>query len=223
MMDRAEAEEHLRVIRSLMEKATLYRAISAPTAVLGGTLSIITGLLLAFASGQSTEHPAWFFVPWLGVLAITGGANTYFIHREATRRGDPFLSPGMKMALNALAPSHLVAAFLTVLALVGTGGLTTSRFYLGLPAAWCVAYGLGLLAMHHFAPRSLICLGWCFLVAGLGLGAAFFFWFGAILPGGLQLGTVANLAMAGTFGLFHVVYGLCAWQRGARAEQAAIA
>ena len=223
MMDRAEAEEHLRVIRGLMEKATLYRAISAPTAVLGGTLSTVVGLLLAFPFSANAEHPAWFFVPWLCVLAITGGANTYFIHREATRRGDPFLSPGMKMALTALAPSHLVAAFLTVLALVGTGGTHTSRIYLALPSVWCVAYGLGLLAMHHFAPRSLICLGWAFLVAGLALGSAFFFGFGAILPAGLHLAQIANLAMAGTFGLFHVVYGLCAWPRGARAEQAAIA
>ena len=39
MPTRSEAEEHLRVIRSLMEKATIYRAISAPTALLGGVLS----------------------------------------------------------------------------------------------------------------------------------------------------------------------------------------
>jgi hypothetical protein len=223
MMDRAEAEEHLRVIRSLMEKATLYRAISAPTAVLGGTLSLLVGLFLAFPFSASAETPSWFFGPWLCVLAITGGANTYFIHREAERRGDPFLSPGMKMALTALAPSHLVAAFITVLALVGTGGIHTSRIYLALPALWCVAYGLGLLATHHFAPRSLTCLGWCFLVAGLTLGTTFFFGFGAILPAGLHLAQISNLAMAATFGFFHLIYGLCAWPRAAKAGQGVLA
>ena len=36
MNERLAAEEHLRVIRSLMERATVYRAISAPTALVGG-------------------------------------------------------------------------------------------------------------------------------------------------------------------------------------------
>ena len=38
MNERTRAEEHLRVIRSLMERATIYRAISAPTALVGGLL-----------------------------------------------------------------------------------------------------------------------------------------------------------------------------------------
>ncbi len=32
---------------------------------------------------------------------------------QAHRRGDPFFSPGMKMALKALFPTHLVAGFFT--------------------------------------------------------------------------------------------------------------
>jgi hypothetical protein len=38
MNDRARAEEDLRVIRTFMERATTYRAISAPTAMVGGIL-----------------------------------------------------------------------------------------------------------------------------------------------------------------------------------------
>jgi hypothetical protein len=223
MMDRSEAEEHLRVIRSLMEKATLYRAISAPTAFVGGLLSLAVGIALAFPLRTMAEEPVWFFGPWLAVLAVTGGANVYFLQRDAERRGDPFFSPGMKMALTALAPSHLVAAFVTGLAVFGTMGSHTARMYLGLPAVWCVAYGLGLLAMHHFAPRSLVCLGWSFLAAGLALGGALFFGFGPIFPGGLHLAQISNAAMAATFGLFHLIYAVCAWPRAAHAEQGAIA
>ena len=40
MPDHTEAEEHLRVIRTLMERATVYRAISAPTAFFGGSIAI---------------------------------------------------------------------------------------------------------------------------------------------------------------------------------------
>jgi hypothetical protein len=35
MSERSAAEEHLRVIRSLMERTTIDRAISAPTALVG--------------------------------------------------------------------------------------------------------------------------------------------------------------------------------------------
>ena len=39
--ERSKAEEDLRVIRSLMERATVYRAISAPAALVAGLLSIL--------------------------------------------------------------------------------------------------------------------------------------------------------------------------------------
>ncbi len=41
MQTATEAEEHLRVIRSLMEKATIYRAVSAPTALAAGMAALI--------------------------------------------------------------------------------------------------------------------------------------------------------------------------------------
>ena len=40
MNEQSRAEEDLRVIRTLMERAATYRAISAPTALVGGILSI---------------------------------------------------------------------------------------------------------------------------------------------------------------------------------------
>lgn len=218
-MQRTEAEEHLRVIRSLMEKATIYRAVSAPTALLGGSLSVLVGVLLAGPFRETAEHPTWFFGPWLAVLAFTAAANGYFIRRDAMRRGDPFVSPGMKMALRALAPAHLVAGFFTLLAMVGTGGPVTARSYLALPAAWCLAYGLGLLAMAHFAPRSLMWLGWCFVFAGLASAAILFFGPGVLLPTGLTPTQFANVTMACTFGALHLVYAACAWPRAERAEQ----
>ena len=46
MNDRFRAEEDLRVIRTLMERATVYRAISAPTALVGGVLSISSAVLI---------------------------------------------------------------------------------------------------------------------------------------------------------------------------------
>ncbi len=220
-MQRSEAEEHLRVIRSLMEKATVYRAISAPTALVGGLLSLTVGALLAGPFHVKAEHPTWFFAPWLAVLILSGIANIYFLRRESQRRGEPFISAGMKMALRALAPSHVFTGFASVLAALGTMYDYTAGVYLGLPGVWCLGYGLGLLAMEHFAPRSLTWLGWIFLLAGLAAGGVFFFWYGVgiSLPPGLSATQISNATMALTFGLFHLVYAACTWPRAERAPE----
>ena len=52
MIARSEAEEHLRVIRSLMEKATIYRALSAPAALVGGLLTISASAYLMWKARQ---------------------------------------------------------------------------------------------------------------------------------------------------------------------------
>ena len=46
MNEPARAEAHLRVIRSLMERATVYRAISTPTALVGCVLALGAATLL---------------------------------------------------------------------------------------------------------------------------------------------------------------------------------
>jgi hypothetical protein len=211
MPNRSEAEEHLRIIRSLMEKATIYRAISAPTALVGGLLALIAaGILWRLTPAQDGEPENWpdmrlyFLMPWLLVLALTGAANMCFLWRDARLRGDPFISPGMKAALTALAPSFLVAGYCTFFLV----GCFSSGAVLGLPTIWMVLYGVGLLATSHFSPRSIHVLGWSFLVAGLAslTGA----W---ILPWLREPWQICNLQMAATFGLFHIIYAACTWRR----------
>ena len=214
MPNRSDAEEHLRIIRSLMEKATIYRAISAPTALVGGLVSIIAACALSTALPAGAE-----FVPrlrlvflggWLAVLAITAAANTWFLWRDACRRGDRFLSAGMRAAVRAFSPSYLAAAFLTAL-------LATSSPEI-LPPVWMLFYGLGLLATQHFAPRSIALLGWAFFAAGPLLIMA------DMAKVFESLGVIrhANLAMGATFGLFHLIYAACTWlRRGRGAEDGA--
>ncbi len=110
----------------------------------------------------------------------------------------------MRAALCALAPCWLVAAILTA-------------FWLGipwlLPMFWMILYGLGLLATRYFAPRSIVLLGWAFVAGGL---------FSLLVFMGphtqdhfmqlLELRS-ANLAMGGTFGVFHIIYAACTWPR----------
>ena len=222
MPTRSEAEEHLRTIRSLMERATIYRAISAPAALVGGVSSVLFGTWLYFhwrplpAGREEAEFGRLFVAGWLGVLVVTALANTLFIRSVARRRSEPFVSPRMRKALWSLFPAMLCGGFFTVaLTLVGS---ETARWLL--PQVWMILYGLGLLATTQFSPRSIPILGWCFLFAGL-LSFGIDYWnqvtafFG---KGESHRPTTANLLMVATFGVFHLIYAACIWPRQASAS-----
>lgn len=193
-----------------MERATIYRAISAPSALVGGTLSLLmAGVWMGFQ--LSTEHggelPArlvvrWFLPGWLVVLALTGATNLVILWSDARRRGDPFLSAGMKLAISAMSPSLAAATVLTVF-------LTAQGYILVLPWVWVVFYGLALLSTAPFAPRSIERLGLLFLCTGLGVMMMPVF-----SPESNPATTSAlfpHLLMAFTFGFFHLLYAAGVW------------
>src|SRR5271163_2820557 len=152
MTDSDSASQQLRVIRSLMERATIYRSISAPTALVGGLLSL-GGFATAYYAKHDRQHPlspTEFLIVWLVILALTCLANVIFLSRGAARRSEYFFSPGMRCALTSLAPAFFSAAVLTPL---------MYHHPVHLALLWITLYGIGLLATQHFAPRSLVLLG----------------------------------------------------------------
>lgn len=197
MIDRTEAEEHLRVIRSLMEKATVYRAISAPGALVSGSCAV------AMATAGLLGAPIGFLPGWLGVLAITGVANLFLLWRDAQRRGEVFVSAGMRVALRAMLPG-----------LIG-GGLVS---FVPSPAGealiatlWVLFSGISFLAASHFAPRAICWLGRVqFGAAALLLAHGTFIshWWA-----GMNHVALAHGIMGATFGLFHLGYAACTWPR----------
>lgn len=200
MIARAEAEEHLRVIRSLMEKATIYRAISAPGALLSGACA--AAVVAAVLAGTRVS----FLPAWLSVLAITGAANIALLWRDANRRGEVFVSSGMRVALRAMLPALLAGGLVMVIPSEGGPALTASL--------WILLYGVSLLAASHFAPKSICWLGRACFAAGaaLLLGGAFVFnWWRSS-----DQTLVAHVIMGGTFGLFHLIYAACTWPRRER-------
>ncbi|MCP5541332.1 MAG: hypothetical protein H7A52_14405 [Akkermansiaceae bacterium] len=199
-----EVQDNLRVIRGLMERATIYRAVSSAPALLGGLLSLaVAGYFLARPVSISTTA---FLGAWLAVLAVTGLANTVLLRREAAARGAAFPSAQTRHGLAAMAPA------------MGCGfaiGLVFAWRWENLPAcvvAWGLGYGLGLLATSSFAPGSIRRLGAAFLLAG---GAGFAWLAFAAAP---PSPAAACAFMGATFGGFHLVYGLLT--RGTRAEPA---
>ncbi|HXX41429.1 MAG TPA: hypothetical protein VEI58_04100 [Chthoniobacterales bacterium] len=202
----SEAEENLQVIRSLMERATVYRAISAPTALVAGLISILAALLVYLndetnlISGRRVG-PREFATIWLAVLVLSLVANMFFVWREAKRSRRPFISSGMKLALQTIAPNLLLPAAFS--------GWYFSTGYVGgqeleLVVVWIAFYGLALLSTALFAPRSLALLGWAFLLSALAI---------PVFVNGLEeLSTnLPNSAMGVTFGIYHLIYAICTW------------
>lgn len=223
MMEREQAADHLRVIRSLMERATVYRALSWPTALFGGTLAVVLAVLLFFreqaaagggAVGETVQAPSsvgW-VACWLVALVVTGAFNGVLIGRKSQREGRPFFSAGLKIALRNVVPPMLAGGVLGI-----TMALSKSPAVGA--ALWVLCYGLALLATTGIAPASIPRLGWVFLIAGL--GAFLFVWPGseeAVARVGPPM-LAANLIMGSCFGGLHLIYGLIV-RRAARPSKA---
>src|SRR5690349_3267886 len=218
MKPRSEAEDHLRVIRSLMERATVYRAISAPTALAGGFLALATsGAIWFYDHHRALEAPGFdprlFTEIWLVVLAVVLAINAFFVRREARRDGRIFLSSGARLALRSVAPCLILPAATTIWFFKNAEPIDKEI----LVSVWIIFYGLSLLATAHFAPRSLVMLGWAFLLSGV----IYLFWPKSFLSD--PRGMMPNLAMGATFGLYHLVYAVCVWSRRAPAEEEILA
>ncbi len=192
-----EAEENLRIIRSMMEKATLYRAVSAPGALVAGLSSFA-----ATAFGILTPPgPNRFFYIWGAVLFLTSISNLLILRRDAARRRETFFSAGMRLALQAMLPA-LLGGGLSILLNPAGGHVATV-------ALWILFYGISLLAASHFAPPAIRWLGVVFFSA-----AALLFPIGASLHWNFGVDHVwAHALMGATFGVFHIAYAVLTWPR----------
>lgn len=182
-----DAAGQIQTIRAMLERATVYRAISLPGAALGGMLALPAAWLASCGGGMR------FLVVWFATLAIVGAFNAWQLARQARRDGRVFFSNGMRLALRALVPPLLAGG------VIG-GHLAQLGHTTYAAACWILCYGLALLASREFAPQSIARLGTAFFLAGL---AGF-----PAVPGIPSLGpfSPANVLMLATFGLLHLAY-----------------
>ena len=210
------ALEHLRIIRTLMERAHIYRAVSGPAALIGGALALgvsaIGFKLNMFTRDGETASNAFrsreFLFAWLGVLMVAGVANLLLLMRESGHKGQPALTDGLRMALRAIVPPLLTGGVLGVCLIWFNEDVELAAL------VWILCYGLALQATVSFAPRSIIRLARAFLIAGQVLAIAWF-WNGGL--GMFQRDEApASLFMGATFGLFHIVYGIAVYASKAK-------
>lgn len=203
MTTREEAAEQLRVIRAMMERATIFRALSGETALVGGAIS----LAMAWASEKrhGWEWASW----WLGGLVVVLAFYVFQLFRMKAVHHRPFWSSGLRMALRGSLPSLIAGGFMALLFVRGGNDVAAA-------CMWIVHYGLALLAIREFAPKSMVWLGWAFVVFGV-----------------VSLASVTNVVhldrewlmrvnasrlMAIAFGGFHLVYGGLIVTTGRREE-----
>src|SRR5512143_3322767 len=101
------AEENLVVIRTLMERSTLYRRALAPIGITVGSLGVVA------AVGGTTlalERPRPFIAYWAAVCALAGVVALVLARREALQEREPFWSPPTRRVALALAPALVAGA-----------------------------------------------------------------------------------------------------------------
>lgn len=201
------AHENLQVIRDLMERATVYRAISATPALVGGLLAIAISLIF-WLKGDHIGKTA-FVLSWLGVLIVVDALNTWLLFRESKSRQGEFPSQKMIHGIFAMGPPMIVLGCLGLIQAWVHGEFVQCVLL------WIFGYGLGLLATSSFAPGSIKKLGWQFLA----FGAVF------VLLHEFEIkdfgeNTIRNSShfMFFSFGLLHLLYWL--QTRGERTPEA---
>jgi hypothetical protein len=198
-MESGWAAEHLEVIRTLMERAAVYRRALAPTTLITGALGAV-----AAAAGwvAGIESPRFFSLYWMiiGLLAVAGA--TLVMRRQALRDLEPFWSLPARRVAQAMAPPLLIGM---VAGLTATLSPSASLLVWCLPPVWMVLYGCALHAAGFFMPRGIRLFGWGFVLVG---SLLFVLLSQRVEGAGAASLRAAHVLMGVTFGGLHLAYGL---------------
>lgn len=197
------ATEHLQVIRTLMERASIYRRALAPVMLTAGLLGIaggIVGCLLRF------DTPKTFALFWSVICILCILAAFLLVRRQALRAAEAFWSPPTRRVTQAVLPSF-IAGLLTVVALFLPRWSDPLQAW-WLPPLWMIFYGCAIHAAGFFMPRGIKLFAWIFILTG---GALFLILSGLSLVPPLHH---AHAVMAITFGGLHLVYGFYLYATG---------
>lgn len=211
-MESDAAAEHLQVIRTLMERSTLYRRAMAPMMLLaGGIGTLAAGAGWGFRIGSAAPFVGY----WVGVGLLTLTGALLLVRRQAVKEGEPFWSSPTRRVVLAALPAGVSGLVLGGVTLAATwtgsrGGEAWDGLVLvNLPLAWAMAYGCAIHAAGFFTTRGVRLFGWLQVgLASVLLGLAH-------IGGdhGLALVAIPSLAVWGhgamglCFGLLHLAYG----------------
>jgi hypothetical protein len=199
-MDSRQAAQNLEAIRTLMERAALYRRALAPVTLLTGMLGCLAGVIGWLADLSEPRSFGWY---WMGVAAIGLVGAILLIRRQALRDREPFWSPPMRRVTRAFLPPVVAGGVAGLLAVWPAWREPLSMWWL--PAIWMVTYGCALHAAGFFMNRGINWLGWVYL----GIGCVFLWVLNErSYASGMPSLRHAHWVMGAVFGGLHLAYGL---------------
>lgn len=193
------AEENLKVIRTLMERAALYRRALAPITLITGGVGVAAAIL----GNVVIQSARAFTIYWLTVSLLALIAVFLTVRWQSLKAKEAVWSPPTRRVVQALAPA-LFGGFTATLLLTLDSGIETQALGL-LPPLWMIFLGCALHASGFFMPRGMKLFGWGFILIGcllIGTFAA-----DAPVLVARSVGQ-ANWMMGITFGGFHIAYGV---------------
>lgn len=150
----ARAMDNLAFIRSTMENAGAFTAVSGWGMVIVGFLAIAASFIAAAQPNAARWLDVWLALATAGIVV-----QLWAMLAKARAAGIPLLSgPGRKFVL-AVSPPLLAGAVLTVV--LHRAGLTAV-----LPGLWLLLYGAAVTAGGAFSVEIVPVMGVCFLAAG---------------------------------------------------------
>ncbi len=179
-MEPNAAAEHLQVIRTLMERAALYRRTLAPIMLYVGTVGTLAGLG-GLVAGIDTL--AGFYAWWLSAAVLAVAGAFVIARRQAVRDGERFWSPPTLRVAEAMAPPLAAGLVLSLVLVVLAAAPPRGLFVL----ANALFYGCAVHAAGFFMPRGMKLFGWIVIL----LSAA-----GAAVLAGLAAGVFSDAADA---------------------------
>ena len=198
------AAENLQTIRTLMERAAVYRRALAPVMSVTGVI----GLAAALAGWKAEiAGPTAFVAYWLGVALVAVAAGGVLMRRQALQQSEPFWSPPTRRVFLAMLPPLLAGFILGLIAAaagVGSGesGVPNGDIHLHLPLLWVILYGCAVHAAGFVMRRGIRLFGWMLIL----LGCAGFLCRVSATEVGLVDSGYAVMGLI--FGLLHLLYGL---------------
>jgi hypothetical protein len=195
------AAENLQTIRTLMERSAIYRRALAPVMTYVGLLGIVAAVA---SNAFNLEAYDRFIYYWAGVCTVAVSVAFLLIRRQAIKSAEPFWTPPTRRVVEAMSPAFVLAALITLFALVLLRGSSNSSSIM-LPPVWIALYGCGVHAGGFFMPRGIKALGWAFILFGVLLVALNFI---TPLKDLLLLLKDGDLPMGASFGGMHFAYGI---------------
>jgi hypothetical protein len=147
--------DNLAFIRSAMEHAGAFTAVSGWGMVVVGVLAVATAIVAA----EQPTRDGWLHV-WLSAGVIALVVQLWAMLAKARGSGIPLLSgPGRKFVL-AVSPPIFVGAVMTVV--LYRAGITDV-----LPGMWLLLYGAAVIAGGAFSVEIVPVMGFCFVLSGV--------------------------------------------------------